>query len=52
MIAALNLKVAAEVRDLMLHSPKDAPYDKLKSKLLKCMEKSEQRRLQQHPVHL
>ena len=46
-IAALDPEVAAEVRDLLLHPPKDAPYDKPRSELIKRMEASEQRRLQQ-----
>ena len=49
-IAALDPEVAAKVRDLVLiysHEPEDAPYDKLRSELIKRMEASEQRRLQQ-----
>ena len=46
-IAALDPEVAVEVRDLVLHPPNDVPYNKLRSELIKRMEASEQRRLQQ-----
>ena len=46
-IAVLAPEVATEVRDLILNPPDDAPYDLLKTALIKCTEASEQRKLQQ-----
>ena len=46
-IAVLTPEVATEVRDIILNPPEDTPYDLLKATLIKRMEASEQRKLQQ-----
>ena len=46
-VAALAPEFATEVRDLLLQPPADAPYDVLRTQLIKRTAASEQRRLQQ-----
>ena len=46
-VASLTPDFATEVRDLILTTPEDNPYDTLKAQLIKRTAASEQRRLQQ-----
>ena len=46
-ISSLSSEVAMEVRDLLLKSPTENPYDTLKAQLIKRTAASEQRKLQQ-----
>ena len=46
-VSSLQPEIALEVRDLLLQSPSDQPYDKLKEELIKRTSASEQRRLHQ-----
>ena len=46
-VSSLAPEFAAEVRDLLTNRPSDAPYDKLKTELIKRTQSSEQRRLRQ-----
>ena len=46
-VSSLSPEFASEVRDLLLRPPEAAPYDKLKTELIKQTAASEQRKLQQ-----
>ena len=46
-VASLSQEIATEIRDLLLHTPEDRPYDVLKEKLIERIVESEQRRLRQ-----
>ena len=46
-IASLSPEFAVEVRDLLIRPPAEAPYDTLKTELIKRTAASEQRKLQQ-----
>ena len=46
-VSSLQPEIALEVRDLLLQSPSEHPYDKLKEELIKRTSASEQRRLHQ-----
>ena len=46
-VASLSPEIAMEIRDLLLHTPEDHPYDVLKAKLIERTAESEQRRLRQ-----
>ena len=46
-MASLTPELATEVRDLILNSPADSPYDALKQQLIRRTTVSEQRKLQQ-----
>ena len=46
-VASLSPEIATEIRDLLLHTPEDHPYDVLKQKLIERTVESEQRRLKQ-----
>ena len=46
-IASLSPEIACEVRDLLIQSPEERPYDTLKAELIKPTAASEQRKLQQ-----
>ena len=45
-IASLQPSIAQEVRDLLINTPADQPYTKLKEELIKRTSESEQKRLQ------
>lgn len=46
-IASQSPEIAFEIRDILIRSPTDAPYDNLKAELMKQTAESEQRKLQQ-----
>ena len=47
MVSSLSPEFATEVRDLLISPPEDAPYDALKTQLIKRMAATDQQKLQQ-----